>query len=515
MKKALALLLALVLCLGVLAGCQEDPVATTTQPSSSAGDTTETPTEPPAYSFEGKKLDILTGLDINDHDLDKWIQEDLGLDITVSALPENETAVLTEKVTPSLWFQWGPNSGHTYGRYGAYVNLYDYKDWLPDFFARYEQFGDEIKAAYETAPGELYSAPIFLNGDVQHYAWFYREDVFKALNLATPTTWDEFLAVCKALKEKYPDSYPFTARNLNNAMNFFNEFAQQFGVDYNGNGIAFDAATGKYYNPYTTKEAKVMLEKMRELITLGYMDVASLSYETAKWTEALTTGKSFITYDKAFMLTNLEKAGQEANSEFVLGWFHPFKAVETTMDPACHYTSDYSTSYAWAVTTKCADLELAIRYLNWLYSDEGSLMMSWGKEGKSYEVDADGNKKFIEGYDATKFARYQVSGWIDMTATASTYSAHTQEMIFDTMENSKTGAVAYPSLKQTDEENTILETYWTDWYNEKNTSYQNFLLGKVELNGTNWDAFVKRMTAYGEAEQLKCYQDAYARYLAE
>ena len=134
------------------------------------------------------------------------------------------------------------------GRYGAFVNLYDYKDILPDFFARYEAYGDQIKKDYETAEGELYSAPVFINGDVQIGGWMYREDIFAELNLAVPTNWDEFVAVLDALKTAYPDSYPLTFRKLDGSMYILGDMAQQFGVDYEAVSVQLDRETGTYYN---------------------------------------------------------------------------------------------------------------------------------------------------------------------------------------------------------------------------------------------------------------------------
>lgn len=45
--------------------------------------------------------------------------------------------------------------------------------------------------------GKLYGAPFRLDGKT----FFYNKDIFKKLNLSTPTTWDDFIAVCKKLKE--------------------------------------------------------------------------------------------------------------------------------------------------------------------------------------------------------------------------------------------------------------------------------------------------------------------------
>ncbi len=513
MKKTLALLLALVLCLGLLAGCQEDPVGTTTQPSSSADpNVTETTTEPPAYSFEGKSLDMVTQKDLTGYPIIDWVKEAIGLNLSAVEIPENFDALLTEKVTPSLVFGWGPSYSLRYGRYGAYINLYDYKDLLPNFFAKYESYGDMIKADYEPSPGELYSAPIFVNGDYQHYGWMYREDIFKELNLSVPTDWDSFLAVCKALKEKYPESFPFTARNLNNMnMTFFADFAQQFGVRYDNADPVLDEETNTWYNGMTTDEAREMLEKMRQLIELGYMDIGVLSNDTAKWQADFTSGRSFITYDKAFQLGALEGAGQEANANFSIAWWHniPLSDAGAKFNYHCQNSKDYN--YSLSIITRCPDVELAVRYLDWLYTDEATEIFSWGKEGVSYEVDADGNKRFIQGFDTSNMAIYYFLGSMDFKASIAVRTPKTQAMILDTMEAAKNGQMK--ALKPTfnDEEQQTLETYFTSWEAKQTEYIQKFLLGQIELNDDTWAQYKADLDALGNKEILDAYNSAAKR----
>lgn len=523
MKKTLALILTLVLCAGVLAACDSQPAETTapavqgtTAPA--AESTTSPATEALEFSFEGKTLDVISGHDINDLPLDGFIQEAIGLDVkwTPRGTTEQIQAMMTDKVTPSLLYHWDITWGNEMGRYGAFVNLYDYYDIMPNFFARYEAYGEEIKADYEVAEGELYCAPIFLNGSAEHYAWMYREDIFQELNLETPTDWDSFLAVCEALKTAYPESYPFTCRSLNgDNLWALLEFGQQFGVDFQCNQPALDQTTGKFYNPYTTDAAREMVKMLRSLIDLGYMDIATLANDTAMWVADMSSGKSFITYDKAFQLDNIEKAGQEADPDFSLSWWNNIPLVESDLPYQCRAAKDYS--LAWSITSKCADVELAVRYLDWMYSDEGSLILSWGKEGESYGIDENGNKYFLEGYDSTYQARYQESGYIDMNATVASYSEKCQEMIFDTMAVSAEGDFwDFPALTFNSEEQKVITSYQQDWLLTRARYYQNYLLGNLDINDdATWEQFKAEMFAYNETDILAAYDSAYARLMSK
>lgn len=518
-RKILALLLALVLCLGVLAGCNTDPAETTagtTEGTTAPTEGTTAPTDPVVeeYSFEGKTLDIYTVHDVNGLPLDGFIEDAIGLDVQwVMLQDEQRLALMTEKVTPSLMFQYNATDGHSMGRYGAYVNLYDYYDMMPNFFARYEAAGELIKLDYETGEGELYTAPVFLNGTVQQQGWYYREDIFEELELEVPTNWEEFLAVCEALKQAYPDSYPFCLRAMTSNMSGFVNLAPQFGVNYEQRSASVDPGESICYNGWTTDEARNMLKMLRTLIDKGYCDVASVGYDTAQWNEAMASGKSFITHGSAFHLGNVEDPGKVLDENFSLNWFNNISFVESDLPYLCRSYKDYG--YGWTITSKCPDVELAVRFLDWLYSEEGSLIMSWGVEGESYGVDENGNKYFLEDYDATFQGRYQDSGYIDMAATAAAYNEKTQAMIFDTMANSAEDYYLLPSLSFNDEEQVIIDTYKVGWASTKNEYYQKFLLGQLDINSdADWAQFIADLDGFHNDEILECYNSAYARYLA-
>jgi len=534
-KKILAPILAIILCMGILAGCEQKPAETTkptetTKPAETqSSETTPSETEPLAYSFEGKTLDVYAGHSANmdGTDLNRFIEDTLGIDILWKVAPSDGgiQALLTERVTPSLFYTGSGTNANTttYGRYGAYVNLWDYQDLMPNFFALFNDESDPAMVAYKQSympsEDELYAAPVFLGGDVQRYAWMYREDIFEANNLEVPTDWDSFLAVCRKLKEIYPDSYPVTMRsNSTNVLYSMAELAQQFGVNYSG-GAARDPYTETYYDPGITDEYRNMIRCWRQLIDEGLMDVACLGYDTARWQESFTNGSSFITYDKAFQLSNLEPAGQQLNPDFSLNWFNNvcfFEDADNSVPFQCHDSGVQN--YSWIVTSKCADVELALRYLDWLYTDEGRDLMSWGIEGVSYKVDADGNKTYIEGFDTTYMARYQESGLIDFNATLSAYPEKCQEMILDTMASAAAGGweKTKTTLAWNNDEQLIMDTYNTGWTSYKSQHLAKFMLGDLDINSdTDWNAYIEGMAVHHVDEILACYNAAYQRFLAK
>ena len=401
------------------------------------------------------------------------------------------------------------------------MNLWDYQDQLPNFFSKLNDENDPLMVAYKQSymptADELYAAPVFLGGDVQRYAWMYREDIFKANNLEVPTDWDSFLAVCRKLKEIYPESYPVTMRSAAASVLYsMSELAQQFGVNYSGNA-ARDPYTDTYYDPGVTDEFRNMIKCWRQLIEEDLMDVACLGYDTAKWQESFSNGTSFITYDKAFQLSNLEPAGQQLNPEFSLAWFNNvqfFADADNSVPFQCRDSGVQN--YGWFVTSKCADLELALAYLDWMYTEEAKELMSWGIEGESFEVDANGNKKYKEGFDKTYMARYQECTYIDFAATMAGYSEKCQEMILDTMDAASNGGweKTKNTLEWTNEEQMTIDTYHAGWVDYKSQNLAKFMLGELDIDDDEaWQAYKEGMAAYHVDELIAIYNAAYQRSL--
>jgi len=71
-----------------------------------------------------------------------------------------------------------------------------------------------ISSAYEESrsfsDGKMHYLPMFVSGPV----FFYNADIYEELGLSAPTTWDELVANCEAVKAAYPDKYGFAADSL-------------------------------------------------------------------------------------------------------------------------------------------------------------------------------------------------------------------------------------------------------------------------------------------------------------
>ena len=154
-------------------------------------------------------------------------------------------------------------------------------------------------------------------------------------------------------------------------------------------------------------------------------------------------------------------------------------------------------------------------FLDWMYSDEGSELLSWGREGETYRV-VDGKKKFIlePGEDIRSkygFQTYGLQQRLDKEAVLDYYvgdvgSAEELQMIMDHIEKTYNPAKWIAFNAQEQAVRADLGTAIRSFAQEKISKY---LMGQEPLS--TWDSFVKNLNDMGVDQLLAVYQSAYDR----
>ena len=427
-KRLIALLLALVMCVGLLAACGGD------------GGTTGANSTP--VDLNGAKLVIhaKTNTDYNPGDtwLYKQINKLLGVEIQYVEGADGKM-LIAEGKPPELTSVDGlASTDIAYGEDGAFVNIYDYLDKMPNVKAWFE---DPANAAnvdkWTVREGVIYHIPISevngVGGVGNIYTFLYREDVFKANNLTWPTSQEEFVNVLKTLKNLYPSSYPFVLRNLNKTMSSY--FGHLWGGSHvlNGwyNSIFTMGADGKYYLGTTSQAYKEMAQFVKDLMTEGLMHPSAMTISTDEWQNSLANGTCFITYDKIDRLPVLNPMGRELDANYKLIGGAPFNFgshAKTTDVVSTAFGNEPTTTYAYMIGNT-ANIDNVCKYVDWLFSEEGRLLTTWGVEGESYEVDAEGKKTFKADFLASHGGRliksglnqYAMCGVMDFDAEVASY----------------------------------------------------------------------------------------------
>jgi putative aldouronate transport system substrate-binding protein len=172
-----------------------------------------------------------------------------------------------------------------------------------------------------------------------------------------------------------------------------------------------------------------------------------------------------------------------------------------------------STGYVVCNTGDAKRIENAFKLLDWMYTDEATMLLSWGKEGETYEV-IDGKKQFIVGenetprdkYGALTYGLYQRVDPEVVNALISEEQVVALDKSLEYMEDRANPkfwiAFTDEELDRREELRPAIEAYTDEMLSK-------FILGMVPL--TEWDSFQKYLKDLGVEELLSIHEKAYNR----
>ena len=230
-KKSLALLSTAAFALSMLAGCSggssgssagSDAATADTASESTAASETDATADGPLFS-DPVEISMLIPSHASWPFQDDWyvidmINEETNVDFKITSV---DTEGFSEKLNltmssgelPDLIYLIGNAAVQQYAPQGAFVNILDHLDEMPNFKAWYEE-NQAYALNFMSADGGLYQFPEQGVDETNRRGWLYRADVFEELGLEVPTNQDEFYDVLVKLKEAYPDSYPLAFRSF-------------------------------------------------------------------------------------------------------------------------------------------------------------------------------------------------------------------------------------------------------------------------------------------------------------
>ena len=197
-KKVLAIVLVAVLCVGLLAGCGEDPAPSTSGGSNVSGDPVELSVWVPVYQFG----DGISDEDFWNEKFDAFEAEhNCVINVEIQTWADYATNIYT-----GLLSDEGPDVVYVTETY----DLIDAGLLAPlDEYLTEEDFEKYVyldQGAYNSE-GQLCTFPMMAGNPC---VIFYNMDMLEAAGITElPSTWDEFMDVCLTLKEANPDVWPF------------------------------------------------------------------------------------------------------------------------------------------------------------------------------------------------------------------------------------------------------------------------------------------------------------------
>ncbi len=394
-------------------------------------------------------------------------------------------------------------------------------DWAPDY--NYYLQSNEIWKKYAiTDEGNIVGFYGFdkLNlGDSS--GPMIRQDWLDSLGLDTPETIDDWYETLTAFKQAYDISDPYmmsaTCTSLASA---FNTTA----FDLSGtNGACFYLKDGKVTCAFVEPEYRDYIEAMHKWHSEGlfakefYARTGSTAQD--EMTSAILNGQCGIFETVMKNVEDYEK--QSAIDGFALSAITWPKHSDGSglnnqkIDPGMGSTS--------AISTNCANLELAMNWANYWFTDEGQLLANYGVEGLSYTLDADGKPVYTDVIDSNpdglifQIARLmycfnQIPSLGDPTIVRD--HVYSQRVIDASgIWNSSyadSSMVLSGSVALSVEEAEIYSGIYPDIATYATETILRFILGETPME--EWDSFVEQVQAEGIDECTAQYQSAYDRY---
>lgn len=349
-----------------------------------------------------------------------------------------------------------------------------------------------------------------------------RQDLLDKLGMSMPVTfddWHEYLTRCK-------NELGMT-RGLgmaNTGISKYNAFNAAFGFEMEN-----PAAPGC---PIYQVDGKVMYGPL----TPGFKDYITLM---AKWySEGLIDPDftSTITFDDgvAMMSSNLCSASSDHGG--VLGYVNGLGAAVSpefnfvaAPDPVLKAGDQLHVGYLKsgaglnkiaAITKACKNPEIAVKFIDQLYSDEGFMLCNYGTEGKTYTL-VDGKPVYTD-----LVAKNSQGTITDMLCAYAAPILWPFEMVLGRDDVSTSGDMAkvwdvnndysytFPSSAVTlnAEENEVYSDIYPEIKSYIEEMTVKFIMGLEPLE--NYDAFVEKLNSLGIQDVIKAYQSAYDRYMS-
>ena len=344
-----------------------------------------------------------------------------------------------------------------------------------------------------------------------------RQDWLDDLGLDTPVTFDDYHEVLTAFKEEKGATAPL----ILNWSGSDGEFGTMSGGLNVLNSWQLDENNKVNFGPYMDawKEYVTIMHQWYEegLIDPDFMATDERTADMAK----VVTGASGLFAALYTMPSVYEASSEDPNMN--LAPVNP--PVKTEGDEIHIRLRDSYTSGNTAISADCENWEVALRWLDYLYTEEGALLANYGVEGDTFEFDENGDPVYTDkivnnenGWTMTQ----TVASYLCPSAGIANWSDWTRELAgvpekdqtcYDVWSEFSDDWRLPSSVTLTQDESTERAALYADISTTVKEQTAQFISGALDIE-SNWDAYISSLEASGIERAIEITQAAYDRYLA-
>lgn len=406
-----------------------------------------------------------------------------------------------------------------YSKEGVFVEITEdmLKKYAPNVYALYNKY-PETWNAVKTSNGKMYSIASYASTYPygQHFLWV-RKTWLDNLGLSVPKTMDEFYDMLVKFKNNDPNrngqADEVAYATFASSGFFFNPWGFDKVIDVD--------AKGRVTHMYTTNNMTRCLTYWNRIFKENLVDKNVLDNYTgnnAAFKSLLQSGKVGAFY---------YGWPHEAMDEDLLSEYEPI-AWPTAGDngdfPSVGVEVENMISpKGWVITKACKNVTAALRFIDYLYTNDGHMLKMYGNEGGYYEKQS-ATKYVPTGKAFTKQSDYGpswtlpgISFLIDAEfeeeGTSSVQALmwqkrHALDSQLEKIANSS-GQKAWPTSIMTEDELKSDKRYST-YFDSIQTRWVSFVRGDLSLT-SDWTALKNEMNSKGLSEYLAYLQGYYDR----
>ncbi len=541
-KKILAMLLAAVMTAGCLAGCGQQAVnnkESESVPASNVGTesdaSSETPEETSLFNEPGTlpivnepiTLKVITQDQTNTHtgnEADKsklwaWLEEKTGVHFEVESYPIDELKqklpllMATPDDMPDMFWRCDLTASDilSYGQNGQLLKL---DELLEEYAPNVQECFDTVDGAYGAAvaaDGNIYSLPSY-NASVANVMIAMNQQFLDNTGKKAPTTFEELYDVFKAIQAHGDANGDGTKNNeycwSDEYKNFRRTAMAMGGLNcyWPWEGCLFDSDGNEVFFALTSDRYKDLLTWLNKFYEEGMIDPETFTQTTAEKNAKSDANRTFLK-EKVSDPESASWNGVEGDF-----WPVPVKMYEEDT-PLITIGASYQTDIG-AVSAYTEYPEICVMVMDFLFTEEGSMVASMGMDGVDFNVVSEDPFiiEKIEGHGANEelseyalcVPRWKRDEWVQPASTQ--HGRDRNELI------KEYGVFAFQNyLKFTAEESDAIATASADLGLYCNDYFVGFVNGTYDIE-KDWDAYVAECKKMKSEELTEIYQKAFNRY---
>ena len=536
-KAIVSLLLATTLTAGILAGCGKNDGAQSSGPAAESGETAENAED---YTLTLPLVDEPTTLSIFMPMNETYsIYSKNWSDSEFFKEMEKRTGVSIEFITPSMGdevnaFNLMIASGQlpdiitwagTYSEGAAaaiddeyFLDLTPYLDTYLKDYNKVRTASDKVKKDTTLDDGRIAGIYEIRTGTEGPWCGYQvRKDWLDDLGIDTPVTFDDWEVMLTKFKEEKGAYAPLSLPGT--GYDFYSTFSSGFGaasgyINQDGKAV-YGPAQDSWRDFLSTANdwyAKGLIDPDFMTASPYFVDMEMISSEQSGAWYGINT------------ITSAYKAAAPGSD--IVAVPNPVKKAGDVTHTRCG-DSVATTDQFTAICATSDKKELAMKWLDYLFTEEGSMLAGYGIEGVSYTIGDDGQIAWTDqilnnpdgyGYD-TAYRIYALPPSI----LPSWYHYDREFLMMGKDEidaydiwgsDTELDDWNMPAVTMTREEGNEYAKYYADIESYMNECTLKFITGTMDVNGADWDTYVKTLEGMNLDKCTELQQAALDRYIA-